>query len=256
MDGESPRCPEVNFFRARQPIGGHSSARYDIAMFLNIIFLILGILGAASILVYIVRAWSAPRLFCRVAGEQCGEPIPLVTGEGNIRIAIGTTTKRKAEVSLVSVSAPDGVEISGKDSQRVLTTDPEFPLAVEFRDARAVVRGHLQGLSASYKTQALSFALRVKAVAALREEEQGLLLDMFAPRKVRLERVVKFHVDPALKLTLQQSGLTIRPGEGLHLQGTQAQDAVWAASDKEGSKLLVRELLDDEGSGQSGLPRK
>ena len=142
----------------------------DSAMFLNIIFVILGILGALSILVYLARELSGPRLFCRVAGEQCGEPIPLVTAEGSVPFAIGTTSRRNVEMSLISVTAQDGVEISGKDGQRSLTTDPRFPSAVEFRDVRAVTRGHLQGMSARYKTKASSFELKIKVVAALREE--------------------------------------------------------------------------------------
>ena len=100
------------------------------------------------------------------------------------------------------------------------------------------------------------FELKIKVVAALREEDQGFLLDMFAPRKAKWERIVRFYVDPSLKLTLQQSGLTIRPGEGVQVQGKHAQDAFWAASDKEGSKLVVRELLDDGESGRSGSSGK
>jgi hypothetical protein len=225
-------------------------------MVLNITFLILGILGALSIVVYLTRYLTAPRLFCRVAGEQSGEPIPLVAIEGSISFAIGTTTKRGVELLLVSVSATDEVEIRSKDGERVLTRDHDFPFAVEFRDSRELARGHLQGLSVSYRAAASSFQLKIRMLAALKEEDLGFLLDMFSPRKVKRERIVRFRVDPSLKLTLQQSGLVLRPGEAVQVQGKQAQDAFWAAADKEGSQVLVRELLDDGDGGKPNVPRK
>jgi hypothetical protein len=152
---------------------------------------------------------------------------------------------------LISVSAQDGVGISGKDGAPILTTDPAFPYALEFHDTRGVTRNHLQGISVNYKTKTSAFELKIKTLAALREEEQGFLLDMFAPRKITSERIVGFRVDPNENLAPQQSGLMIRPGEALQVQGRQAQDAFWAAADKEGSKLLIRELLDDQESGTS-----
>jgi len=214
-------------------------------MLLNIIFLILGVLGAASILIYLLRYLAAPRLFCRVAGEQHGEPIILRATEGRIAFAIGTTSLKENEISHVSVGAADDVELTSEDGDATLKMDQRFPYLVTLCEHRSLSRGHLQGFSLGYKARTDRFEVKVRAVAALRDEEQGFLLDMFSPRKVKYERIVTFRIDPTRKLTLRESGLVIRPGEGLQVSGKQARRETWAAGEP-GADLVVREIVEEQ----------
>lgn len=214
---------------------------------MEIASLILSIVGAASILAYLVRQFISPRIFFRVSGEQAGEPITLKP-EGQVSFAIGTTSKRSVVVSKMWIDTEDGVEISGKDGKKGLTTDRCFPVTVVFAAQRIVTQAHLQGVSVRYKATAPAFRLKVGAIAALEETDQGFLVDMFPPRRVKRERTVAFRVDGNARLSLQQSGLAVHPGEALHVDGAQAQDAMWAATEKGTAEVQVRELLDEESS--------
>lgn len=214
---------------------------------MEIISLVLSIIGAATLAVYLVRWYLySPRVFIRIGGEQGGEPI-LAKAQGKLYFAIGTRSKRRVVISGVWASCNDAyVGIGAKGARQILTIDSEFPLAVVFSDRRVVSRMHLQGNYVNYRAKGRAFAIKIEAISEVDETEHPFLVDMFAPRKAKTERVILFNVDPQANRTLQESGLALHPGEALHMEGVQAQDEVWAAADKGEAKLDIREVIEGE----------
>ena len=68
---------------------------------------------------------------------------------------------------------------------------------------------------------------------------------MFAVRKRRSERLVRFEVPKDYQDNLKKSGIAHKPGETIQIEGVQAQEEVWAVSDKPGAQLKLIEILKD-----------
>lgn len=208
--------------------------------------LILSAVALIPVIAYYLR-WQfySPRLFVRVGGDQQGQPIS-VPSEGMIQFAIGTKSRRRVYVTEVWVGFDEeGMDLSEtKGAGQRFTTEHHFPRALLFSEKRIVIRRHLQGNHFVYRAKAAEFAVRFVAVAEVDEAEMPFLLDMFPPPKRRLVRTVRFRTTSEPR-TLQQLGLAVQPGEALHVEGIQAQEAAWAATDKGEAQVIVREIIDD-----------
>jgi len=215
----------------------------------EIIFLILGVLGIISLIVYFIR-WKfySPYLLFRVGGEQMGNPIK-VTPVGQVGFAIFTkSTKRTRILGLWIHFHPDEVDLfKTRGVKKEMTIDTQFPMSIAFGEEKEVVKGTLQSNYFNYEAKGNKFTVKFDVLSEIDSTELPFLIEMFSSRKVRSTRIVTFEVDNDVIMDLKTHGLTLLPGESMQMKGMQSQEGMQAVSDKEGAVIKVMELIEDDG---------
>lgn len=105
---------------------------------IEVLSLILGFLGAISLIAYCLHWWTySPKPFLRIGGEKLGDTIP-VTREGKVYFAYGTNSLKKSIISKVLISFdPEKVDLfKTKGITKEITVDHEFPMAIVFKDKK------------------------------------------------------------------------------------------------------------------------
>ena len=215
---------------------------------MELLFLLLSLIGVLPLAAYLVlRVFYSPRIEFRIAGEQLREPIPTPRTDSRY-FAVSTRSSRRVELSEVWVAfEPDEVNLSETHGAETRSTlDAKFPLALFFGAKRVVARKLLQANFFDYEAKAGEFEVRFSAVANVDETELPFLLDMFPAKKFRAERIVKFGVRGEAPRNLIDSGLVLKPGEFMSVEGPQAQAAVWAATDIPGTEVRVIENVQEK----------
>jgi hypothetical protein len=197
------------------------------------------------LLVYFARSYL-PKVSFRVGNMLVAEPIN-VPRNGRIHFAVFTESKRRIMMSGVWVEFdPDEVDLSKtKGAEQRLTTDGESPVALFFPEVRIVAKGHLQANHFDYQARKDAFRVNLVAYATVDVAELPWLLDMFGPKTLRVERTLRFSVsaDPS---NIPELGLVLRPKEGMSVEGPQAQEAIWAKTDKAGTAVKIIEFAEKE----------
>lgn len=226
----------------RQADNGNLLPKVDLALLISILALILALI---PLLAYFARAHLAKVLF-RVGGEQQGDVVS-VPRDGTIPFAVLTQSKRRVLLSGAWVAFdPDEVDLSKtKGAEQRITTDRDFPVALLFPELRVVSRGYIQMNYLDYHAKRAEFRFKFTAYATLDAAELPSLLDMFGAKAFRTERMVRFSV-AADAHGLRENGLLVSPGESVSVEGPQAQQAVWAKADKEGTTLRIIEFVEKE----------
>ena len=214
----------------------------------EIISFVLGVLGISSLVVYLIH-WKfySPHLLFRVAGEQQGEPIK-VNPIGQVPFATFTKSSKKIRVlGLWIYFNPDDVDLfKTRGAKKEMTVDRQFPMSIAFGEEKDVVKGTLQANYFKYQAKGNKFIVKFDGLSEINSTELPFLLDMFSPRKVRSTRTVTFEVDNNVVTDLKTHGLPLLPGEAMQTVGVQAQEGIWAVSDKEGTVIEVMELVEDD----------
>jgi hypothetical protein len=214
----------------------------------DIISLFLGFLGISSLVVYLIH-WKfySPRLLFRVAGEQWGEPIK-VNPIGQVLFATFTKSSKKIRVLGLWIHFhPDEVDLfKTRGAKKEMTVDRQFPMSIEFGEEKDVVKGTLQVNYFNYQAKGNKFIVKFDSLSEINPTELPFLLDMFPPRKVRSTKIVTFKVDNNVVTDLKTHGLFLLPGEAMQMIGIQSQEGMWAVSEKEGTVIEVRELIEDD----------
>lgn len=218
-----------------------SSAKVDVALLVSILAIFVALV---PLLAYFARAYL-PKVLFRVGGEHQGDSIG-VPKNGSVPFAVLTRSKRRVLLTGVWVAFdPDEVDLSKtKGAEQRITTDREFPVALFFPELRVVSRGHLQANYLDYHARNEAFRLKFTAYATLDAAELPWFLDMFGPKAFRAERMLHFSVATNAH-DLREYGLSVSPGESFSVEGPQAQQAVWAKTDKAGTTLRMIELVEN-----------
>jgi hypothetical protein len=117
-----------------------------------------------------------------------------------------------------------------------------FPHALYFPEKRIVTRGNWQGNFFDYEAKQNEFKVKFIASTEIETTELPFLINVIPPRKVRIEKIVRFKAVNDFTPTIQSSGLLLRPKEQLHLEGRQSQEAVYAATSEGTTTLKVFEI--------------
>lgn len=216
---------------------------FDLSFIVSIIALIISILALIPIAIYGIQRWMySPKIIFRVAGEQNGEPIK-TSHVGRINFAVSTKSSHKIILSEVFVGfSPDKVDLSKtKGAETRVDVNTEFPMTLLFPEKRTITKKHLQANYFDYETNNSEFLIKFTAFVNVDETEIPHVLDMFAPKKIRVERIVKFNV--AKDNELFKKGLRLAPGESVLVEGSQAQEAVWAQSEKDSATVKIHEIV-------------
>lgn len=217
--------------------------QFDLPTVLSILALIAGSVAPGAYIFH--KVLYSPKIFFRVGGEQSGEPIQ-VAENGREIFAVGTKSTRKIVLSEVLVCYnPDEVDISKtKGADTRITVDAKFPIALVYPERRVVTEKHLQANYFECVPKSPEFSVKLTAVASVDETEIPSLLDMFSPRKVRQERIVKFRVVKERVRDLRNTGLLMGPYEAMQIEGSQSKEAVWAQAEKGSAALKLIETVE------------
>ncbi|MBI4394549.1 MAG: hypothetical protein HY556_12270 [Euryarchaeota archaeon] len=210
--------------------------------------LLLSIVALIPLLAYAVqRTAFAPRIRFRVAGEQQGEPIP-VTPNGRIIFGIGTESRRRVRVTDVfALGDPAIVDLSKTKGTEVrMSIDAGFPLGIFFPGPYVITKGHHHGFYWQHESRAPAFSIKLVAEGQVEDTEVPPILDMVPTRRFRAERIVLFVVKDTGDQDIHAAGYTVGPGEALHVDGVQAQEALFAAANKENTPVRVLEVTKRE----------
>jgi hypothetical protein len=215
----------------------------------------LGVVAVAPMLVW----WLySPTAGFRVGGEEDGGAIAVLLAE-RVSVAVFTDSKRSLEFENLRIAYdPDDVDLGKtRGAETVVTTDSNYPVAISFASKREVVAGHLQGAYFDYVARRPSFRVKLTTTLRARQEDLPYFARVFGSNSHTVERVVEFAASTDTVWTLPRSGLPIRPGESVVLQGVQSQEAVSCAT-KEGTAYgrVIEGLEDNRASPvQNSRPR-
>lgn len=217
-------------------------------MKLTIISLIISLFAIIPLGVYFLHwIFYSPKPFIRVSGEQTGDPIQ-IPEKGKVFFAVSTESNLKTKLLEVWVSFnPDEVDLfKTKGAEQRGIVDSIFPFALLFPEQRIIIKGNLQGNYFEYEPKKLEFLVKFTTISEPEQAELPFLINMFPPRKIQIERIVKFQTVKGYTLDLQRNGLKLLPGEYVHLEGVQSQEAVYAATEEGVATLKVREIIDNQ----------
>nr|WP_321349987.1 hypothetical protein [uncultured Methanoregula sp.] len=175
-----------------------------------------------------------------------GEPIR-VNSVGKVLFATFTRSAKNIRVIGLWIRFhPDEVDLfKTLGVKNEMTIDEQFPMSIAFEGEKEVRIGTLQGNYFNYQAKSNEFTVKFESHSEMNPIELPFLLDMFPPRRVRSTRIVTFKIENDIVIDLKTHGLTLLPGEAVQTKGVQAQEAIWAVSDKEGGEIEVMELLEE-----------
>ena len=214
-----------------------------ISLIISLLAIVLAIIPLG--IYFIQKLFYSSKVFFRIGGEQAGEPIQ-IPENGRVDFAVSTELKHKIFISEVWVSFdPDQVDLfKTRGAEKRGTLEEQFPVAILFPDRRVIKKDNFQGNYFDYETKISEFLIKLTAISEIDETELPLILRMFPTSKISTELIVKFKVFKDIAFNLQKTGLMLRPNESLEVEGTQAQEAVMASSEKETAKLRVIEIIE------------
>ena len=210
--------------------------------------IILGLLGAISIIAYLISYWFySPRIEFRVGGEQSGEPIRVISAE-QISFAVFTKSSKTTRIIGEWIHFhPDEVDLfKTMGVKKEMGIDRRFPMSISFPEEKNVTKGVLQANYFNYQARSKEFTIKFDVLSEIDPVELPFFLDMFLPRKVRSQRIVTFKVDNDVVVDLKTHGLAFLPGESMQMAGVQSQEGVTAVADEGQVKVFGMVLVDDE----------
>lgn len=216
----------------------------SVAGFFEIVGYVLSLVSVISILFYALHRYvTGPRLSFQVGGVMDPSKPLGVPPAGRVRFAISTRSRWPVHLTDIRLRYESRVvAIQARGASPMLAAEHEVPSCVRYEGTRVVGRGRWQGFRWDHQTGAESFRVFVELTAIVDEASLSFVFDWFPIRPRRISRPFDLVVSSAVG----PDEWTIPPKHSLSVEGSLAQEAVFARTDSGTALLTVYEIIEDD----------